>query len=115
MKTTTASSAPRPSPLKVILHLIFRERARRGPAAIELDVIAGQCERERTLLTDRSRESDEIEAALEQARVDLAAALTDAHTPGILTAAESRTVCAALTTVALTTHDHTAALKSMAS
>lgn len=105
----------RPSPLRVLSQLIFRERAVRGPAAIELDVFALQVAREQSLLRTRRAESAAIEAHLEHIRNGLAAALTDAVTPGVITAAEAREVCGELIDTTLETRAHTAALNRMAS
>jgi hypothetical protein len=99
----------------VLSQLIFRERAVRGPAAIELDVFALQIGREQSLLRTRTAESAAIEAHLEHIRQGLAAALTDAKTPGVITAAEAREVCGELIDTTLETHAHTAALNGMAS
>lgn len=105
----------RPAPLRVLFQLMFRERALRGPAAIELDVFALQLGREQALLRARTAESRAIEAHLESIRTGLAAALTDAKTPGVITAAEAREVCGELIDTTLETHAHTEALNRMAS
>jgi hypothetical protein len=105
----------RPAPLRVLFQLIFRERAVRGPAAIELDVFSMQLGREQSMLRTRAEESTVIENHLEHMRNGIAAALNDAATPGVITLDESRTLCGELIDTSLKAHAHTEQLKGMAS
>lgn len=111
--TTLIPARRRPAALRVILQWIFGERALRGPAAIELDVLEQQANRAVRDVEQRAVESTAIEAQLEHARQHVHAALTDAVSPGVITAEESRALCGELIDLSLGAHTHTQNLKDM--
>jgi hypothetical protein len=102
-----------PSPTRTLRAWLFRERAVRGPAAIELDVVDRQLTREETAVRTCVGEAKRIETGLQKARVALQSALTDRRTPGIVTADESRAIARSLNTVAVDATHHTQQLEAL--
>jgi len=103
----------RPAPLRCLRQWLFCERPLRAAPALELDVLELQLNREQSLLIIRARESEVIEGQLDHLRAGIAGALTDAETPGIITALEARALAGGLITATLATHKHTQALEAM--
>ncbi|MBC7367548.1 MAG: hypothetical protein H7343_12205 [Undibacterium sp.] len=113
MPTTLTILPRRPAALRVIRQWIFGERALRGPAAIELDVLDQQVTRAVADVQQCAAESETIEHHLDHARAAVHAALTDAETPGVITAAESRHVFRELIDTTILAHAHTAQLQAL--
>lgn len=76
--------------MRILRAWIFRERAVRGPAALELDVAERQIVREQAEVQFAVTEAGRIEHRLTAARSALREALTDATSPGVIDAAETR-------------------------
>lgn len=102
-----------PSPLRMMCAWVFRERAVRGPAAIELDVLDRQITREAAAVSAEAGAAAGIEHGLDRIGADLHAALTDAETPGVITTAEARTLSRHLNGTKIAAHTHTAHLEAM--
>lgn len=101
------------SPLRVMRAWLFRERAVRGPAAIELDVLQRQVDREHAAVSAEAGAAAGIEQRLDRVRQKLHAALTDDHTPGVVDEAESRVLARALIGTSVAAHHHTARLEAL--
>lgn len=92
---------------------LFRERAVRGPGAIELDVVDRQVTRELTALTAEAAAAAVIEHNLDRFREKFRGALTDQKSPGVIDAAESRALARALNGTAVAAHRHTGRLEKL--
>ncbi len=103
----------KPSPMRILRAWLFRERAVRGPCAIELDVVERQVAAEEQQVRCAVGEAGRIEAGLQRARDRLRAALTDRHSPGVIDAAESRALAGDLVRATVASHHHTKRLEQL--
>lgn len=90
------------APLRLLRAWLFRERAVRGPAAIELDVVEHQLDREQAAVAHCAAEAGQIERKVDGAKRALGEALAD----GVIDAAEARRLARQLvgTSVAASHH-----------
>jgi hypothetical protein len=103
----------KPSPMRILRAWLFRERAVRGPGAIELGVVERQVDREVAAIGSAVSAAAGIERRLDRVRGQLRAALTDRKTPGIVDADESRGIARALNGTSVVAHNHTAELEAL--
>lgn len=113
MPTTTAIILAKPSPMRMLRAWLFRERAVRGPAAIELDVVDRQITREEASIAQAVGESSAVENRLQKVRNEVRTALTDGVTPGVIDTAEARAICRHLIGTAVAAHKHTKHLEEL--
>lgn len=99
-----------PSPCRILRAWLFRERAVRGPAAIELDVVDRQLTRETAAVTAAAGAAAGIEQKLERARRELAADLAN---DGIVDANEAKRLARLLNGTNLAAHRHTQTLEAL--
>ena len=103
----------KPSPMRMLRAWLFRERAVRGPCAIELDVVERQVAAEEQQLRGALGEAGRIETILQRARTRLRAALIDRRSPGVIDAIESRALAGDLVRATVASHHHTKRLESL--
>jgi len=103
----------KPSPVRILRAWLFRERAVRGPGAIELDVVERQVDREALAIGNALTAATGIARRIDRVRGKVRAALTDLKTPGIIDADETRGIARELNGTAVATHHHTAQLESL--
>lgn len=99
--------------MRILRAWLFRERALRGPAAIELDVVDRQVTREEAAVHAATGEAVTIEQRLTRVRRAVHAALTDDKTPCIIDADESRKIARELIGVTVQAHHHKQSLEAM--
>lgn len=92
---------------------LFRERAVRGPSAIELDVVERQIVREQAAVSAEAGAAAGIEHRLQRVRDRLRAAMTDKKTPGVIDADETRGLARELVGASVDAHHHTAKLEAL--
>jgi hypothetical protein len=92
---------------------LFRERAIRGPSAIELDVLERQVAREERGLRTAVDESRQIEQTLQRARHKTAAALSDDNSPGVIDDREADDIARELLDGSVLAHRHTQTLEAL--
>jgi hypothetical protein len=102
-----------PSPMRMMRAWLFRERAVRGPNAIELDVVDRQITREERAVGTAAGEAATIERRLHRARQAMRAAITDKKTPGVIDADETRVIARALVGTSVAAHHHTERLEAL--
>lgn len=107
------SDKPTISPMRILRAWLFRERAVRGPCAIELDVVDRQVTREEQSVQTAAGEAATIEQRLEHARKTLRAAMTDLETPGVIDADETRALARELIGTSVAAHHHTERLEAL--
>jgi len=113
MPPTTIIIQTKPSPMRMLRAWLFRERAVRGPAALELDVVDRQITREELALALAVDESAAMESRLQKVRTQVRCALTDGATPGVIDTAEARHICRHLIGTAVAAHKHTQHLQAL--
>lgn len=101
--------ATTPSPVRVMRAWLFRERAVRGPAAIELDVFERQVDRESAAVSAAAGDAAVIERRLQGIREELASDLAD----GVVDADEARRLARKLNGTAVHAHHHTEKLEAL--
>lgn len=101
------------APMRLLRAWLFRERALRGPAAIELDVVEHQINRETAAVAAASVEAGVIEAGLARVRCSVHAALTDAKTPGVIDSSEARGIARQLIRSTIKAQHHSNHLKTL--
>lgn len=99
-----------PSPMRMLRAWLFRERAIRGPSAIELDVVDRQVTREEKSVQAAAAEAEDIESKLQHVRAELAADMASA---GAVDSREARRLAADLIGVSVTAHNHTQSLDAL--
>lgn len=107
------SDKPRISPMRMLRAWLFRERAVRGPGAIELDVVDRQVTREEQAVSAAAGEAASLEKRLQRACARFRAALTDKKTPGVVDADESRGIARELVGAKVDAHHHTERLEAL--
>lgn len=98
-----------PSPMRMLRAWLFRERAVRGPGAIELDVVERQISREEQAVGAAAGEAAGIEHNLDTAKQNLRSALAD----GVITIDEARTLARSLVRTSVRAHQHTQKLEAL--
>lgn len=106
-------TTPQPAPMRVVRAWLFRERALRGPGAIELDVLDRQVTREQQQVGLAAGESARIERRLQRVRERVRAALVDRRTPGLIDATETRGIARELVGTSVAAHHHTRRLDGL--
>lgn len=96
--------------MRVIRRWLFGERALRGPAAIELDVIDRQVTREETIVRTATAEAETITGQLTDSRTALAAALAN---DGIVDAQEAAGLAGRLMDTSITANAHRQTLEAL--
>ena len=99
----------KPSPMRILRAWLFRERAVRGPAAIELDVVERQVDRESAAVSAAAGAAAGIERRIDGAKTSLRAALAD----GVVDASEARALARSLVRTSLAAHEHTCRLEAL--
>lgn len=102
-----------PSPMRMLRAWLFRERAVRGPCAIELDVVDRQITREQAAVTAASGAAAGIESRLHRLRQSFRAALIDPKTPGIIDAEETRMLARELIGTSVAAQRHVEKLEAL--
>lgn len=102
-----------PSPMRILRAWLFRERAVRGPAALELDIVDRQVAREEVAGRAAAGEAATIARRLERVRAALRAAITDNRTPGIVDRDETRAIARQLNGTSVAAHRHTERLEAL--
>lgn len=102
-----------PSPMRIVRAWLFRERAVRGPAAIELDVVERQVDRETAAVCTARDDAAGIERLLQNVRNAVQAAITDRETPGVIDSAETRKIARQLIGTTIAAHHHKQQLDSL--
>lgn len=92
---------------------LFRERAVRGAGSIELDVVDRQVTREQAAVSAAVGDAAGLEQRIERAKAQLRAALTDAKTPGVVDAEETRALARTLVGTSVAAHHHAERLEAL--
>ncbi len=92
--------------MRMLCAWLCRERAVRGPGAIELDVLDRQIQRERAAVGAEAGVAADLEQGLDHLGREIHAALTDAETPGVITTAEARAISHRLHGTKQAAHHH---------
>lgn len=98
-----------PSPMRLLRAWLFRERAIRGPAAIELDVAERQINREEAAVVEEAAAASLIEIRIDTARRTVREALAD----GVIDAREATAITRQLLDTATVAHTHTQHLDAL--
>lgn len=107
---TPAPAARRASPMRVIRRWLFGERALRGPAAIELDVLDRQVTREENALRHATAEAETLTGQLAGTRTELASALAN---DGIVDAQEAASLARHLMDTSIAANAHRQTLEAL--
>lgn len=98
-----------PAPMRILRAWLFRERAVRGPAAIELDVVDRQISREEQSVKSAARETAAIERRLDKAKDNLRRSIAgreiDLH--------EARKLARTIVRTSVAAHHHTTQLEAL--
>lgn len=92
---------------------LFRERAVRGPSAIELDVLEHQVDRETAAVSAACGRASRIERRLQNVRNAVRAAMRDGKTPGVIDGAETRKIARQLIGTTVAAHHHKQKLEAL--
>jgi hypothetical protein len=103
-----------PGPMRIVRAWLFRERAIRGPSAIELDVVDRQVTREEDAVSAATEDAAQLERRLQRVRDKVRGAMIDPVTPGVIDAAETRAIARELIGTSVAAHHHTEQLKELA-
>lgn len=95
--------------MRLLRAWLFRERAIRGPAAIELDVVEHQVDREQAAVARCTTEAGRIEHEIDRTKRTLRAALAD----GVIDANESRQLARQLLGTSVAAHRHRGHLEEL--
>ncbi len=102
-----------PSPMRMLRAWLFRERAVRGPGAIELDVVERQVDRESAAVNAAAGAAAGIERRLQNVGEKIRAAMTDRQSPGVIDSAEARGIARDLLGTKVAAHHHTENLEAL--
>lgn len=112
-KRTVKSSPLTPAPMRVMRRWLIRERALRGGAALELDIVDRQITREEKAVASAVDEAARIEDGLQRVRTAFRAALCDRKTPGVIDCREARAIGRAIVGTRVAAHRHTTHLEDL--
>lgn len=102
------------SPMRLVRAWLFRERAVRGPSAFELDVLEQQVDREQQAVALAAGGAAGVSEQLTAVEANLRIALTDAATPGVIDARETRLLARLITRTKTAATTVTSQLKDLA-